>query len=275
MQFNLSCLCWFDFFFIREEVLQVDKKLNFFIGVLVDLVGVIMIDVVKIYGKIKEQFGWFDEFLEEFFFVFVSNICFLNLNQSNGIGDSDLVVFIMISGIVLERLVVSFLEVLESCFVVGLIIEKERNKNVVQELVILLLFLLVFVSVQQQFKSFLVSLYISCLVYYSYKDQVLLSKVVQCFNIFSKEGKDLDFEVFQRLVIIVCFIVIMCFNNFVYFMELKLFQMEIEGMDEGKELQKQLEGDCCSFIIQFVNYFWKFYVFKFKSFFGICLFFQD
>lgn len=62
-----------------------------------------MIDVVKIYGKIKEQFGWFDEFLEEFFFVFVSNICFLNLNQSNGIGDSDLVVFIIISGIVLER----------------------------------------------------------------------------------------------------------------------------------------------------------------------------
>uniref|UniRef100_A0A3B3SK32 Ubiquitin protein ligase E3 component n-recognin 4 n=1 Tax=Paramormyrops kingsleyae TaxID=1676925 RepID=A0A3B3SK32_9TELE len=169
MQMSLTRARWFDFPFTREEALQADKKLSIFIGASVDPAGVTMLDSIKIYGKTKEQFGWPDEPPEDFPSASVNNTCSPNMNQSNGSSESDIVAPSATSGTVLERLVVSSLEALESCFAVCSTGEKEKNKAAALDLATQLLSMPTPAGVQQQTKGLLASLHTSRTAYHNHK----------------------------------------------------------------------------------------------------------
>ncbi|CAG03215.1 unnamed protein product [Tetraodon nigroviridis] len=262
MQINLTRARWFDFPFTREEALQADKKLSIFIGASVDPAGVTMLDSIKIYGKTKEQFGWPEDPPEDFSSASVNNVCSPNLSQSNGTSDGDIATPTATSGSVIERLVVSSLEALESCFAVGSSSEKEKNKNAALELATLLLSMPTPTGVQQQTKGLLASLHTSRNAYHNHKDQSLLSNAVQCLNSCSREAKELDPDVFQRLVITVRSIAIMRPNNLVHFTELKSLNPDSDMTEDG---QKHMDGESCNFITQLMNNFWKLHTLKPKN----------
>ncbi|XP_055747277.1 E3 ubiquitin-protein ligase UBR4 [Salvelinus fontinalis] len=262
MQMNMTRPRWFDFPFTREEALQADKKLSLFFGASVDPAGVTMLDSIKIYGKTKEQFGWPDEPPEDFPSASVNNVCSPNLNTGNGTGEGDIAAPASTGGTVLERLVVSSLEALESCFAMGSSNEKEKNKAAALELATLLLSMATPSGVQQQTKGLLASLHTSRTAYHNHKDQSLLSNAVQCLNSCSRDSRDLDPELFQRLVITARCIAIMRPSNLVHFTETKPSSVDTEMTEEG---QKQMDSEGCNFIMQLVNNFWKLHALKPKN----------
>ncbi|KAJ8017247.1 hypothetical protein DPEC_G00015820 [Dallia pectoralis] len=262
MQMNMTRARWFDFPFTREEALQADKKLSIFIGASVDPAGVTMLDSIKIYGKTKEQFGWPDEPPDDFSSASVNNACSPNLNAGNGTPDRDIAVPASTSCTVLERLVVNSLEALESCFTTGSSNEKEKNKAAALELATLLLSMPTPSGVQQQTKGLLASLHTSRTSYHNHKDQSLLSNAVQCLNGCSRDSKDLDPDVFQRLVITARSIAIMRPNNLVHFTESRPPNIDTEMTED---VLKLVDSEGCNFIMQLVSNFWKLHALKPKN----------
>ncbi|XP_078094991.1 E3 ubiquitin-protein ligase UBR4 isoform X5 [Mustelus asterias] len=265
MQLNLTRARWFDYPFTREEALQADKKLTIFVGASVDPAGVTMVDSIKIYGKTKEQFGWPDEPPEDFPSASVNNVAVPSVSQSNSTGEVDSATPTSTSGSVLERLVVSSMEVLESCFAVGSSTEKEKNKQTALELATTLLSMPTPSTVQQQTKGLLASLHSSRGSYHNHKDQALLNNAVQILNTWNKDGRDLDPEVFQRLIITARSIAMMRPNNLVHFTEVKAPQTDKEGADERDQTHRNAEVEGCSFIMQLVTHFWRLHASKPKN----------
>ncbi|KAG7276340.1 hypothetical protein CRUP_032395 [Coryphaenoides rupestris] len=240
MQVNLTRARWFDFPFTREEALQADKQLSIFIGrVCGPAAGVTMLDSIK-------------EPPEDFSCPSVNNVCSPNLNQrQRRLGRRRGPRPPPPAGTVLERLVVSSLEALESCFA-------EKNKAAALELATLLLSMATPAGVQQHTKGLLASLHTSRTAYHNHKDQSLLGNAVQCLNSCSGEGRELDPDVFQRLVITARSIAIMRPSNLVHFTETKPRQ----DADDG---QKMVDGESDNFIMQLVNNFWKLHALKPKN----------
>ncbi|KAG8431951.1 hypothetical protein GDO86_019058 [Hymenochirus boettgeri] len=97
-------------------------------------------------------------------------------------------------------------------------------------------------------------------------DQALLSNAVQCLTSCCRDGKDLDPEVFQRLVMTSRSIAIMRPNNLVHYTDSKLPAGETDGTDDAKEaLKNPDEEESFPFVTQLVNQFWKLHASKPKN----------
>ncbi|KAM5132251.1 E3 ubiquitin-protein ligase UBR4 [Mantella aurantiaca] len=142
---------------------------------------------------------------------------------------------------------------------------KEKSKVSALDLATVLLSMPTPSSVQLQTKSLLASLHTSRSAYHNHKDQALLSNAVQSLTGCIRDGKDLDPEVFQRLVITARSIAIMRPNNLVHYTDSRPPAGEMECVEETKEPAKEGEEESYTFINQLVSQFWKLHASKPKN----------
>ncbi|XP_064650064.1 E3 ubiquitin-protein ligase UBR4-like isoform X3 [Lineus longissimus] len=277
-QVNITRARWFDLPFTREESLTADKKVTIFFGASVDPSGVTMIDSVKMYVKTKEAFGW-PEDTEDFLDGNGTKLLAGN-NNGNTVPESEVTPLAPLPLTSMDRLLASSLEVLDGCFsAMNLGEEKEHARQCALDLATSLLTLPTPLSVQQFTKSLLAALYASRIAYHNHKDQAQLCHVVQCLCQ-AREGKVMDPENYQRLVVTTRSVAVARASNLVRFAErdgstLLADQTEtgygIEVMDiEFGEAKtdtkiKSLDLDANEsghFLVQLMDAFWKLHASK-------------
>eukprot|EP00058_Branchiostoma_floridae_P006338 XP_002591826.1 hypothetical protein BRAFLDRAFT_125324 [Branchiostoma floridae] len=160
---------WFDLPFTREESLLADRSCTLFVGASLDPSGATMVDSIKVYGKIKEVFGWPDE-LEEFPSSSTGHYLTATSapNPQTTVQPEETLS-------TTDRLITSALEVLEGCFAI-------------------------FPDSTQHAKALLSSLHTNKVDYYEHKDQAQLLHVVGGLATHYRRNVDMDVEIFQRIV---------------------------------------------------------------------------
>ncbi|XP_078604123.1 E3 ubiquitin-protein ligase UBR4-like isoform X2 [Branchiostoma floridae x Branchiostoma japonicum] len=184
---------WFDLPFTREESLLADRSCTLFVGASLDPSGATMVDSIKVYGKIKEVFGWPDE-LEEFPSSSTGHYLTATSapNPQTTVQPEETLS-------TTDRLITSALEVLEGCFAIfpdSTDSQREGCLKMTMELLNPALPL----SVQQHAKALLSSLHTNKVDYYEHKDQAQLLHVVGGLATHYRRNVDMDVEIFQRIV---------------------------------------------------------------------------
>ncbi|XP_012287187.1 E3 ubiquitin-protein ligase UBR4 isoform X2 [Orussus abietinus] len=226
---NLSRNRWFDIPLTREESLQADKKLTITFGLSQDPEGVIMVDSIKVYGKTKDSFGWPEESEE---IPAGQSTPAPTAASASTTNDSENTVVSPAPLTSIDKMVSSILEVLESSFTLT---SGDDTKGLLRSTAIdvatNLLVLPTPPSVQIHITALLAVLHSSKSSYHSYKDQALLTHVLEslkCIRDIS-DPRDMDAENFYRLVLIVRSIAVSRPHNLVRFAD----QYAVKPLDES------------------------------------------
>ncbi|CAH0393187.1 unnamed protein product [Bemisia tabaci] len=206
IQTNVTRARWFDFPFTREESLRADKKITISFGQSQDPDGITMVDSIKIHGKTKDTFGWPEESDD------VPAGAGASTQQTSGSTQDSEGQSMNASQIsMLEKMVSSCLEVLDNSIslmnfnIVGVpdLTKSANQRFEAIKLATKLLTLPTPVCIQLHTKSLLSALHSSRQGYHNYKDQALLTHVLNSLTVFRNipEAADLDAESFYRLVL--------------------------------------------------------------------------
>lgn len=259
---NVTRSRWYDIPFTREESLQADKKLVITFGPSQDPLVVTMVDSIKVYGKTKDVFGWPEEIEES---VGANNPTTTNpntniLEQETGISNSP----IQMNSF--DKLVSCLLEVLDNSFILfpsGPEDKLALQKNTAIEIGSKLLCLPTLIAIQMHTKALLASLHNSKQLYHAYKDNVLLSHVLEILTNMRDPKKqkycDIDAENFFRLVLIVRGVAVSRPQNLVKFTETCTTEQGVtleKPLSDLKPIKDQVYQPTRHLLYQLVEVMW-------------------
>lgn len=223
---------WFDFPLTREESTQADKKLILTFGPSQDPDGIIMVDSIKVYGKTKDVFGWPEESED------TQNQPQSSGQQvSNASNEPELSPVSSPSMPLLDRMMSGILEVLDGCFALSHLEDKNSLKSTAVSLSTELLTLPTVSGVQKNTKALLAALHPSKQTYHNYKDQAVINYVISSLSTLRKvtDSRDLDTEAFYRLVLMTRSIAISRPHNLVK------FSQSVETSENGHLVEQLIE----------------------------------
>lgn len=188
---------WFDIPMTREESLQSDKKLNVHFGPSTDPDNICMVDSVKVYGKIKDVFGWPEESDDN-----ATTMANAMSNVTASANNNDAAINQITS---LDKMMTSMLAVLDSGL--SLLGASALDDNIRQKSMNVATKLLLHPlpnAVQSEAKSVLANLLSNKTAYNAYKDKEILSEVNSELEKLKKvrDVRNIDPEAFYRLVLL-------------------------------------------------------------------------